>query len=151
MTRSNTPKRPSAGVPGAKLLITTTALAAALGGWATFAQQEPDPPTAPDASPSEAQISVELPQQRRLQFAPIPTLVPLASPQAVAIARAPTIHIASEPAAQSQPAPAAPAAPVAPVAVAPVAPVAAPPLRAVSAPPAPARAAAPVARTRSSR
>lgn len=130
MTRLDAPKR---SAPGAKLLITTTALAATLGGWAALARQQPDVPAAP---PSVAQQVASAPQ-RQIELAPIPTLVPLAGAPEIALGQAPTIRQPAQTVADAPPAPAA------------AAPAAAPALRAVSAPPA--AAAAPVARTRSSR
>lgn len=136
MTRISPPKRPAASAPGAKLLISTTALAATLGGWAMLAGQTPFTP-AETAAPSANQLIVDT-SQPQLQLGPIPTVAALAPPPAIAVAQPSAPNQAGQPAANRLPEPAAPAAPVAAV-----------PLRAVNAPPV--AAAAPVARTRSSR
>ncbi len=138
MTRSK-PSRHSAGAPGAKLLITTTAFAATLGGWAALARQQPEPIAEPLAQAEPATAVVSAPP---VQFAPIPTIVPLAQPREVAVARPPSINVPTQPAANPQTVPAVPVQAAQPVA-------ASQPLRSVNVPAAPAQQ--PVARTRSSR
>ena len=66
MTKS---KRVENGAPGLRLLITTTSIAATLGGWAllTFNQT-------PDISTSASQSLPPL--EQTLGLAPIPTLIP---------------------------------------------------------------------------
>lgn len=149
MAKQLTPKRAAAGAPGAKLLITATAVAATLGGWLTLSALEPAPADSAPTATDTTLVIAEAPAQPplRLNWGPIPTLVPPPPPQPdLAIGPAPAIAIpATRPTAPkpavpivvAQPAPAAPA----PVVVAQPAPA----LRAVSAPP------KPVARTRSSK
>lgn len=143
MIKRHSPRRAATSAPGVKLLITTTALAATLGGWVGLARQMPAEPLAALQlpSPTERPIAERPSQPRQLQLAPIPTLAaPPPPPPELAIAKPPVLNLH-----------AAPAAAAAPAAPAPVAAPAAPPLRVVSPPPAPAPAPVPVARTRSSK
>ncbi|MBK9942176.1 MAG: hypothetical protein U0Z44_17065 [Kouleothrix sp.] len=157
MIKRHSPRRAATSAPGVKLLITTTALAATLGGWVGLARQMPAEPLAALQlpSPTERPIAERPSQPRQLQLAPIPTLAaPPPPPPELAIAKPPVLNLHAAPAAAAAPAapaPAAPAAAAAPAAPAPVAAPAAPPLRVVSPPPAPAPAPVPVARTRSSK
>jgi hypothetical protein len=72
MARSSAPKRPSR-VPGAKILLTASALAATLGGWASLTWKASANASA--ASPSlrsaEAQFAAV-----GINLQPLPTLVP---------------------------------------------------------------------------
>ncbi len=151
MTKRSTPKRTANSAPGTKLLITTSALAATLGGWVGLAYQAAadtiDTPPAPAAVVEQPAVALPAPPIN-LSFAPIPTLAALppappdlaiAPPPAAASNRSATVDVAPVAAPAAAPVVAAPAA-------APAVP-AAPALRAVSAPAAP----APVARTRSSK
>lgn len=62
MSSSNA--KPANGVPGVKLLITATALAATLGGWAAFASSQ---------TPTTANQTVA--SNNTLHLPPLPTLV----------------------------------------------------------------------------
>jgi hypothetical protein len=94
------------GAPGVKMLITAASLAATLGGWAVFAYTEARPIT---SQPQPAVIALaSRASVTALNLPPMPTLVPLPDPSAIAAGS------------QSSAAPAAPPAPT---------------LRVVSAPP----------------
>jgi hypothetical protein len=72
MAKSSVPKRPTR-VPGAKILLTASALAATLGGWASLTWKASG--TASAASPglrsAEAQLAAA-----GVNLQPLPTLVP---------------------------------------------------------------------------
>ena len=76
------PKRPAAGAPGVKLLITAASLAATLGGWAAFTLGANGPSIAAGTTQSSAAAMASLP--------PIPTVMPppadLANGQALSTA-----------------------------------------------------------------
>ena len=70
-------KKPNSGAPGVKLLITAASLAATLGGWAVISGHEAKPAPAPAPWPEPA-----LAPEVTIKLAPLPTLVPEATPQA---------------------------------------------------------------------
>jgi len=72
MAKSSTPKRPSR-VPGAKILITASALAATLAGWASLTWK--DSANAAGASPSLRSAEAQL-AAAGVALQPLPTLVP---------------------------------------------------------------------------
>jgi len=76
-------KKPNTGVPGVKMLIAATSLAATVGGWAFISAQETKPvqtaqPPA-SAQPVAAQAAVPV---LSIKLAPLPTLVPAMASQA---------------------------------------------------------------------
>ena len=96
-------KKPNTGVPGVKLLITATSLAATVGGWALISAQETKPVQAVQP-PAAAQVAVPV---LSIKLAPLPTLVPAMASQAQVVtvsnqraASAPRPAAAPQPAAQ---------------------------------------------------
>jgi hypothetical protein len=75
MATSKPSKKPAAGAPGVKLLITAASLAATLGGWAVISVKEPKPTVS--AVPERAVAPAVT-----IKLAPLPTLVPPITPQA---------------------------------------------------------------------
>jgi hypothetical protein len=138
-------KKSNTGVPGVKLLIAASSLAATVGGWALISAKE-NTPAQPDQSAVAAQViapQVAVAPVFSINLAPLPTLVPAMRSQ-------PQIVTVSNARAGSAPRPAAVAAQPAPLA----APQPALVLRDVSAPAtsgASAGAPAPAAKTRSSK
>jgi len=72
-------KRPTTGAPGVKMLISVSAMAAALGGWAMLSHKEPsalaNAPAPTGAAPATAEPTAT-PGYLDYSFAPIPTLEP---------------------------------------------------------------------------
>ena len=74
MSQPKSPKRHLTGVPGVKMLITATALAATLGGWAALTNVNAQKVVAVNLSPAVAS-----PPPRQLpafELPPLPTVVP---------------------------------------------------------------------------
>ncbi len=75
-------KRPTTGAPGVKLLISVSAMAAALGGWAMLSHKEPqvlaDAPVPTQAATATAQPT-SAPAYLDYSFEAIPTLEPVAT------------------------------------------------------------------------
>ena len=108
-------KKSNTGVPGVKLLIAATSLAATVGGWALISAKE----TAPAQPDQSAAAQVVAPQVVSapvfsIKLAPLPTLVPAMSsqPQIVTVSNAraavaprPAV-VAAQPAPQPAPQPA---------------------------------------------
>lgn len=144
MKPSHPVKRPAAGAPGVKALITAASLALTVGGWAALARTQPTPEEAAPGIPvPTAGITIQQPAASfSLDMPALPTLAPLPSVPEIAVARPPDISadLLAAPAAQVV----QPAVPAAPAAAQPLPAVSAPALRVVSVP-------RPVARTRSSR
>jgi len=86
MTKPSTPKRPSR-VPGAKLLITASALAATLAGWASLTWKESANVAA--ASPSLRSADAQL-AAAGIDLQPLPTLVPGSSQLPVGVNPSPS-------------------------------------------------------------
>jgi hypothetical protein len=145
MSAIKSSKKPHTGVPGVKLLIAASSLAATVGGWALISAQETAPaqPAQPAAAAQSAAPQAAAAPVFSINLAPLPTLVPAMSSQ-------PQIVTVNNARAASAPRPAA-------VAAQPVAQAAPPPalvLRDVSAPASAGPAAgapAPAAKTRSSK
>ncbi len=89
-------RRPNAGIPGAKALIATAAVAATVGGWAAFSNANATSyQSTPTAAVSVAQAASSNYTISQLQLTPLPTLVPTVN---IVINSVPT---ATQPAAQS--------------------------------------------------
>jgi len=73
-------KKPNTGMPGMKLLITATSLAATVGGWALISAKETKPVPPPAAA--QAVASQVVAPVFSIKLAPLPTLVPAMVPQA---------------------------------------------------------------------
>lgn len=101
---ATSPIRKSSRVPGAKILITASALAATLAGWASLSWKAP----ADSASAAPSLLSVEAQLAAAgVALQPIPTLVP--GPSQLAVAANPaTSQGGSQPALRSVSAPPAP-------------------------------------------
>jgi hypothetical protein len=67
-------RKANTSAPGVKLLITAASLAATLGGWALISAKEPKPTSAP----LPEQVT---PPAVTIKLAPLPTLVPVITPQ----------------------------------------------------------------------
>jgi hypothetical protein len=73
-------KRPTTGAPGVKLLISVSAMAAALGGWALLSHKEPQAlanEPAPTNTATATTQPTSAPAYLDFNFAPIPTLEPV--------------------------------------------------------------------------
>lgn len=58
---------PATGAPGTKVLITTAAVAATLGGWALFAGETPEPVTeTPVVAPAATSDATSAPELRQV-------------------------------------------------------------------------------------
>ena len=103
-------KKSNTGVPGVKLLIAATSLAATVGGWALISAKETTPaqPAQPAAAAQAVAPQVAAAPVFSIKLAPLPTLVPAMSsqPQIITVNNA---RAASAPrpavAAAAQPAP----------------------------------------------
>lgn len=71
-------KKPNTGVPGVKLLITATSLAATVGGWALISAQETKPVQTVQPPAAAQAVAPAL----SIKLAPLPTLVPAMAGQA---------------------------------------------------------------------
>lgn len=132
MTETKHNRKPAQkGAPGVKQLISATALAATLTGWALLTATQPADQAATTAVVG-SQINV--PPLVMPTLAPVATAAPLSLPTAGTAAERPQIVVQAPPAPTAAPAPAQPLRQVV-----------------VPAPPAPSFPFAPVARTRSSR
>jgi hypothetical protein len=142
MTKHFSPRRVAKpGAPGLKTLLTTTSIAATLGGWALFAAHDASTDTLP------AQYAVEVPISRQAfavnipalsTIEPLPTLIPPPPNMAAIGIAAPVNQPTQVPTAvphNTQPAPSAPGQS----------------LRTVHPPPVTSRKVAPLTTTRSSR
>jgi hypothetical protein len=96
-------KKPNTGVPGVKLLITATSLAATVGGWAWISAQETKPVQTVQPPAAAQAVAPAL----SIKLAPLPTLVPAMASQAQVVtvsnqraASAPRPAAAPQPAAQ---------------------------------------------------
>ena len=72
-------RRPVTGAPGVKFLISVSAMAAALGGWALLSHKEPPALANEPASASPAAPATTTSAYLDYSFDPIPTLEPVAT------------------------------------------------------------------------
>ncbi len=101
---ATSPRRVSSRIPGAKILITASALAATLAGWASLASKASadSPASVPSLGSAEAQLTAA-----GIVLQPIPTLVAGPSQQPAA-AGAASMQSKSQPVLRSVSAPPAP-------------------------------------------
>lgn len=89
MSNPDSSKRPATGTPGVKMLITTAALAATIGGWAVFTIN--DGAKAVKVTQPVAVVSPPPAQLLALNLPPLPTLVP---PRNIVVRTSPVVSSA---------------------------------------------------------
>ncbi len=105
MASQKSAKKPATTAPGMKMLIAAASVAATLGGWALISSNEKPPAVTESPAPIAAAVEDKV---IKINLEPLPTLVPVITPQSQVVAvnrpRAAASAVQSAPAPQPAPA-----------------------------------------------